>query len=187
VIHGICIKLEKLRDGKRSMYPDISVWHTVNLGTLSCLTDTRWCRWQSGQRWRWFWWRFTSFIASPECAWVPCSAIFARKAAIRLILTNHCRQSFYCSIRLSIPRNSTASVFPSRTSEWGFLFRYCISPVVVCENPPLANFAIFKAKCTLNGSGCTRPPCLAIVADMFKTYTKVVAASKNEIRLLFLP
>jgi hypothetical protein len=36
-------------------------------------------------------------------------------------------------------------------------------------------------------SSCTRPPCLAIVADMLKTYKTLVDGSNNEIRLLPLP
>jgi hypothetical protein len=39
----------------------------------------------------------------------------------------------------------------------------------------------------LNCSSCTRPPRLAIVADMLETYKTFVAASNNEIRLLPLP
>ena len=36
-------------------------------------------------------------------------------------------------------------------------------------------------------SSCTRPPCLAIVADMLKTYKTLVAASESENRRLPLP
>jgi len=36
-------------------------------------------------------------------------------------------------------------------------------------------------------SSCTRPPCLAKVADILKTYKKLVAASTYQIRLLPLP
>jgi hypothetical protein len=51
----------------------------------------------------------------------------------------------------------------------------------------LASMAIFNARCMLNCSSCTRPPRLAIVADMLETYKTFVAASNNEIWLLPLP
>jgi len=50
------------------------------------------------------------------------------------------------------------------------------------ENRPLAIFAIFKARHMSDCSSCTRPPCLAIVAEMLKTYKMLVAASESENR-----
>jgi len=41
--------------------------------------------------------------------------------------------------------------------------------------------------CMSDCSSCTRPPCLAKVADMLKTYKKLVAASKRKNRLLPQP
>jgi len=55
------------------------------------------------------------------------------------------------------------------------------------ENRPLAIFAIFKARHMPDCSSCTRPPCLAIVAEMLKTYKMVVAASESENRRLPVP
>ena len=74
--------------------------------------------------------------------------------------------------------NTTPSFFSSRTSARGFLISCCVSFIVVRENPSLAIVAIFKARRMLDCSSCTQPPCLAIVANMLKTYKKLVSASK---------
>ena len=68
------------------------------------------------------------------------------------------------------PGNWTSRFFSSRTSARGFLIWNCVSPIAVRKNPPLAILAIFKARRMSDCSSCTRPPYLAIVADMFKTY-----------------
>ena len=73
--------------------------------------------------------------------------------------------------------NTTPRFFSSGTSAQGFLIRNCISSIAACANPPLAILAIFKARRMSECSGCTQPPCLAIVADMLITYKKSVAAS----------
>ena len=85
------------------------------------------------------------------------------------------------------PGNSTPRFFSSRTSARGFLNRNCVSSIAVREKPPLAIFATFKARRMSDCSNCTRPPCLAIVADMLKTYKKIVAACNDEIRRLPQP
>ena len=69
---------------------------------------------------------------------------------------------------LLCPGNSTPHFFSSRTSARGFLIGNCISCTVARDNPPLAILAIFKARHMSDCSSCTRPPCLAIVADMLK-------------------
>jgi len=91
------------------------------------------------------------------------------------------------------PANTTPHIFSSRTSARGFLHSYCVASIVACENLPLDILAIVKARHMSDCSSCTRPPCLAIVADMLKTYRKLVAASKvifsyflNHIRLCSL-
>jgi len=76
------------------------------------------------------------------------------------------------------PGNSTPCIFSCQTSAWGFLISCCVSSIVVRENPPLAIWAIFKARHMSDYSSCTWPPCLSIVADMLKTYKKLVAGSK---------
>jgi len=68
------------------------------------------------------------------------------------------------------PGNSTPLFFSSRTSGGGFLIRNCVSAIAARANPPLAILAIFTARRMSDCSSCTRPPCLAIVADMLKTY-----------------
>ena len=77
--------------------------------------------------------------------------------------------------------------FSSWTSARGFLIRCCVSSIAAHENPALAIIAIFKARCMSDCSSCTRPPCLAIVADMLETYQILVAASESEKRRLPLP
>ena len=77
---------------------------------------------------------------------------------------------------LLCPGNLTPRFFPSRTSAQGFLISCCVSSIAARENPPLAILAIFKARRMSDCSSCTRPPCLAIVADMLKTSKKLVAA-----------
>jgi len=82
---------------------------------------------------------------------------------------------------------STTFVFSSWTSAQGFLIRYCVTFIAECGNPPLAILAIFKARRMSDGSSCTRPPCLAIVADMMKPYKKLVVAVNNKIGLVHQP
>jgi len=75
------------------------------------------------------------------------------------------------------PGNTTPRFFSSQTSACGPLISCCFSSIAVSENPSLAILAIFKARRMSDYWSCTRPPCLAIVADMLKTYNKSVAAS----------
>jgi len=85
------------------------------------------------------------------------------------------------------PGTSTLSFLSSWILALGFLIRYCVSSTAVCANPPVAIWAIFHAKCMSDCSNCSRPPCLAIVADMLKTYKGLVSAHKNDVRLLLQP
>jgi len=71
------------------------------------------------------------------------------------------------------PGNSTPRLFSSRTSTQAFVIRNYVSCIVARENPPLAISAIFKAKRMSDCSSCTRPPCLAIVADMLETNKEI--------------
>ena len=84
-------------------------------------------------------------------------------------------------------RNLTPRCFLSRTSVWDFVIRCCHSSIVARENHPLASLAMFKARCISDFSRCTRPSCLAIVADMLKTCKETVAASNNRIQLVPQP
>jgi len=77
------------------------------------------------------------------------------------------------------PGHSTHRMLSSRTSVQGFLIRNWVSSIVVRKNPPLAILAIFNARRMSDWSGCTRPACLDIVADMLKTYVKLDAGSKG--------
>jgi len=83
--------------------------------------------------------------------------------------------------------NSTPRSLSSPTLASGCIISFCISSIAACENPPLAILAISKASHRSDCSSCTRPPYLAIVADKFKTYKKLVAVLKNVFWLLPLP
>jgi len=80
--------------------------------------------------------------------------------------------------------NWSPHFFSSWTPARDFSNRIYISHIVVHRKPPLAILAIFNPRCMSECSSCTRPPCVAIVADMLKTEKKLVAPSKNESRLL---
>jgi len=58
-----------------------------------------------------------------------------------------------------------------------YLIRCGVSCMAARENPPLAISDICKERRMSECSRCTRPPCLAIVAAMLKTYWKLVAVS----------
>jgi len=86
--------------------------------------------------------------------------------------------------------NTTPHFFCSGTLAHGFWISCSGSSIAARKHPPLAILAIFKARHMSDSSSYTRPPCLALVADMLKTYRKLVAASKvwfsyylNHIRL----
>jgi len=84
------------------------------------------------------------------------------------------------------PRNPTPRFFSFRTSAWGFLMKNGVSSIAARENISLAIVALFKARRMSDCSSCTRPPCLAIDADMLKPYRRSVAASTYPIRLVSL-
>jgi len=82
------------------------------------------------------------------------------------------------AITLLSLRNTTPRFFSSRSSARGSFIRRWVSSIAARENPSVGILAILKARHLLDDSNCTRPPCYAIVADMLKTYKKLVAASK---------
>jgi len=77
--------------------------------------------------------------------------------------------------------NTIPRFFSSWTSTLGFFISCGVSSIAVYENPSLAILAIFNARHMSDCSSCTRPPCLAIVADRLKIYKKVVAAARVRI------
>jgi len=83
--------------------------------------------------------------------------------------------------------NSTPCFVSSQTLVQAVLIRNCISSIAASEKPPLAILAIFKPRHMADCSSHTRPPYPAIVADMLKTYNKLVPASKNGTQVLPLP
>jgi len=192
---GILIIVERFRTGKRCMRICISSRQIDDFRQLSSGSLTGWGWWHAGRRCSWLWsplsasgrGRCTCSFQSPACLQILCSAILARKAAGRLVMTKHCRVSLYCSVHLlmSWKLNTLLLLF----SDLGvgvldeiFHFLYCGAWKAF-----LSILAIFNARRMSDCSSCTRPPCLAIVADMLKTYKTLVDASNNEIRLLPLP
>jgi len=81
------------------------------------------------------------------------------------------------ALTMLCPGNFTPRFVPTWTSARGVLIMNCVSSIVACQTPPLAILAIFNARCMSDCSSCSRPTCLAIVADMVKTNEKLVAAS----------
>ena len=68
--------------------------------------------------------------------------------------------------------------FSSWTSAHGFVISCCGPSIPACDNPCSAISAIFITRHMSDCSSCNRPPCLAIVAVMLKTYKKLVSASR---------
>jgi len=104
VILRICILIEKLSVAKRILYIRTPGWHPFNFITFSSLTVTRWHRWHSGRRCGRFWWRCVGSFVPSACLQIHCCAILAWKAAVCVILINHCQVSFYRSLHLFMPR-----------------------------------------------------------------------------------
>jgi len=83
--------------------------------------------------------------------------------------------------------HSTPRFFSSWTSARDYLIRYCVSSSATRQHPPLAILAIFNAKHMSDCSSCTWPPCLTTVADMLKTFKKLVAAVNSKLWLVPQP
>jgi len=110
--------ITKFRTGKSCMRICISGWQIDDLGMFSPGSVTGWGGWHAGQRWHRLWsplsvsvgWRCTCSFASPACLLILCGAILARKAAGRVVLTNHCQVSLYCSLHLFMLRKLNTPV-----------------------------------------------------------------------------
>jgi len=79
------------------------------------------------------------------------------------------------------PGIPTPRFIPPITLAPGVLISSCVSSIQVRANPSLAILAIFNARHMSDWSGCTRTYRLAIIADMVKTYKKLVAAYRVRI------
>jgi len=105
---------------------------------MSSGSVTGWSGWCAGGWWSQHWsphsasgsGRCTCSFSSPSCLGILCRAILARKAAGRLVMTKHCRVSWYRSLHLLMPRklNTPLLLFPD-PGEWLvnkiFCFLYC--------------------------------------------------------------
>jgi len=98
-----CIMIEQLEVGMWSPYIHISGWHTIHFGYFSSLIVTGWRwwhRWHDGRRECRFGWRCTCAFAPHSCPWILCWATVSRNAAVREMIMNHSRVSFYRSLHL---------------------------------------------------------------------------------------
>jgi len=112
---------------------------------------------------------------------------FGEEGGRHLVMTKYCRVSLYRSLHLCMPRKlNTPLLLFSDLGAWFlneiFRFLYCGA-----RKAFLGHFGHIHGRRMSDCSSCTRPPCLAIVADMLKTYKTLVNASNNEIGLLPLP
>jgi len=163
-----------------------------DLGPSISRTVTNWGWWCFGQRWRRLWCRksasvvgrCTSSFASPLCLRILCHDILPRKGSGCLALTKHSWVSFYRSLHHMMPRKPHTPLLLISDLGTRLLSRNCVFSTAVCEVPLLATFATFKARRMSDYSHCTRPPCLAIVADMLETCKEFFAACNDEIRWL---
>jgi len=178
---------------KKSMYIQMSGWHTFDYGYVSFLVVTGWnkrgFRWISPLLWCWLssevlCQRCTHAFASPVCLLILGWAILAREAAVSLSFLHHCRVSFHPRLHIFMPTklNSPHVLFldfGTRFRDLKLCFLHCGT-----RKPPFGHFSHIQGKEHLILSGCTRPPCLAIVGDTLKTYMKSVAPSSYYIRVL---
>jgi len=97
---------------------------------LSSGSVTGWAGWRAWQRWSGLWnplsalggWWCTCSFACPAGLRILCGANVARKAARRLVLTNHCPLSLYRSLHHFVPRKLNALLlFCSDLAAW-FLY-----------------------------------------------------------------
>jgi len=65
--------------------------------------------------------------------------------------------------------HTTPRIFSFQAMVQSWLISWCVCSIAAREFPSLAILAIFKARHMSDCSSCTRPPCLAIVADMLET------------------
>ena len=130
-------------------------------------------------------------VPAPLClqrVWGFCAVAFGQRKQPSIWCSRTiARCLFIAVITCLCPAPSTPRLLPSRTLAGGFSIRYWVYYIAVREIPPLAILAIFKARRMSDCSSCTQPPFLAIVADMWKSYKKIVPASTDEIRLLPQP
>jgi len=151
------------------------------------ISVTWWRRRCSGKRrrfgWRCcrFWWWCAGSFAPPVYLRILCCGIVAWKAAIHTIVETIAGCLSIAAFTFFCPGNSTPHFFTSWTSVQGFVNNCCVSPIAARKNPLLVILAISKLRRMSDCSSCTRPPCLTIVAEMLKTYNKLVAASKRKI------
>jgi hypothetical protein len=168
----------------RAMYIYISRCHTFHLGSWISLNGKLRCRRHFGQRLCQFWCWCAWSTPQPESLWILCWPILPRNVATHQIFMIHERCLSIPSLSFLCPQNSANKVICSQTLACGFAIRYCVYAIVESRNTLWAILPGFKTRPMKDCCSDTWPPCLAILADMLKTYQKLVVTSKNEVSLL---
>jgi len=153
-IFGICIKIQKLSTGKRSVYMHISGWHTFDLWNVRCLIVTGWNRWRFGWMWHRFWcrlsvslgWRCTRSFASSASLGVLCYAIVAMKEAVHVIFPKHSQVSSHPSLHIIMPMKPNSALllfldFRPRFHDNELCFLHC-----VVRNPSFGHFGHIQGR-----------------------------------------
>jgi hypothetical protein len=174
------IKSQKLSTGKRCMWIAIFDWQNDDLGTFLSGIIASWggwgcgvvgrgsvrcgvgCRRRSGGR------ESVPLCLQPFCVFCTVPFWQGRNPAM-WFWGNIARWLSIAAFTFSYPGYCTACFFSSRTFDRGFLITYCLFCIGVRNNPPVAIFMIFEARCMWDCFSCHRPPCLAIVSDMLQT------------------
>jgi len=150
----ICIKIEKLNIGMRSMYTHISGCNTFNFAIMSSLIATGRRRRLPGQSCHHIWlrmsesasWMCTSTFLPPPFLCILCSAILAMKSAMWLTFTNYSRMSVQCSFHISMPwkLNSRLSILSdcrAQVLDLVLCFLHCGA-----QKPSLCTFGPIESK-----------------------------------------
>ena len=112
IVLSVLIIFEKFRTGKSCMQIRISGRQIDDFRRLSPGGVTGWGGSRAGRRWSRLWsphsasagGKCTCSFASAVCLRILCCAILARKAAVCLIFTDHCRVSLYRHFHFFMPR-----------------------------------------------------------------------------------
>jgi len=119
----------------------------------------------------------TCAFAPPASLWILCCDNLARKTAIHLIFPNDCWLCFYHSLHYFMPGEHNTPFFHFLNFGSWFVDLLLRSLHCSARKPFFRHLGYIQPRCMSDCSSCTQPPCLAIAADMLKTYKKLVADS----------
>jgi len=107
---SICMVIETSSIGQGNIYIHLFGWCTFYFAAVNSHTVTRLRRWCSGRRWCRLWLWCTCSLAPPAWLQILCCANLAKKAAVHLIFTNHCRVSFCGTLHHFMSRKLNSSL-----------------------------------------------------------------------------